>query len=144
MPNENVLGYFSRIKNLYMHSTGTADIENEGFGIRLIYQKMLESMDGNQSAELQRLCETEVTLGNVKYSQLVEHVVQASRKVAVLSVTLNALDLQSQNIAQKSLVETNTKGAFTYQETRKCFYCQEEGHISRNCLRKEEDEASQE
>ena len=49
-PGENILGYFSRISALYRHSSGKkdADLENDKFGVQLIYQKTFEGMSGGQ------------------------------------------------------------------------------------------------
>jgi len=93
-PNENVLAYFSRMKNRYKHSivqTATpTDLENDTFGIRLIYQKVFESMERAQASELQRLCETTMITGTLKFSDLLKNVAHVSRITTPPSLTLNA------------------------------------------------------
>ena len=91
-PNENVLAYFSRIKNLYKHvqTTTSTPLENDTFGIRLIYQKVFESMERVQASELQRLCEETMMKGTLKFSELLKNVAHASRRVTPPSLTWNA------------------------------------------------------
>ena len=79
---EHILSYFSRLKNLYMHSSNSDDIENDKFGVRLIYQKVIEGMEKTQAIELQRSAENKITTGELTFSELLQHVAQAARRMA--------------------------------------------------------------
>jgi len=132
-PNEKILGFFSRMKNLYIHSTTKKETELEAdvFGIRLIYQKCYEAMAQVQRTELQRLADPEITQGTLKFSDLLKYVAQAARKIPIESVSLSALDTRkpSQNPKQEGS-----------NNDRKCFYCNRIGHIKRYCYKRQNDE----
>ena len=127
-PTETILAYFSRIKNLYQHSAGAASsLENDTFGIRIIYQKVYESMPREQAAELQRLCESTLTPGTLKFSELLAHVVRAARRGAQ-SDTQPRISSITPNITQKRSFEPQAEALPT------CLYCDEPDHTVETCI----------
>ena len=136
-PNENILAYFSRMKNLYKHSLiKTATLETDTFGIRILYQKVYEAMTMAQAAELQRLCETKLTAGDLKFSELQTFVAQASRKQNLPSPTLAAASNLQLHTVPSPKLEANNMGS---TEKRTCYYCQKIGHLKRNCFQLNKD-----
>ena len=128
------------MKNLYIHSSGQSDMENDAFGVRLLYQKVFEAMTSAQRAELQRLCENEITQGTMKFSVLLKNVAQASRKISITNVSLSSLNLQRNNTVPRetqpeSLIPT-TANYSSQEERHKCFYCREIGDIAKDCYGK--------
>ena len=133
-PTEKILGFFSRMKNLYIHSTGKkeSELEDDVFGIRLIYQKCYEAMAHVQQTELQRLADSSITQGTLKFSELLKYIAQAARKIPIESVSLSALDADAPTASTDYRDEGKTK--------LKCFYCKRVGHIKRNCFKRQNDE----
>ena len=79
-PNEPILAYFSRIKNLYTHSTGESnDMDSDQFGIRLIYQKMYGGVDRVHASNF----ETKIADEKLKLTDLLSNVARAARKTPI-------------------------------------------------------------
>ena len=134
-PNEPILAYFSRIKNLYTHSTGNStNLDKDQFGVRLIYQKMYEGMDRVQASDLQRLCEKAIGDGTLSLAELMGNVARAARKTPIPSTSLNAF--RTPATPPNSPREST---AATYVHPDECTYCKKIGHRAEYCFRKRAD-----
>ena len=137
---ENILGYFSRISALYKHSSGKtdSDLENDKFGVQLIYQKTFEGMTGGQRAELQRLAETKVIAGDMKFSELKKNVAASARKASVATFVNENFQSGTQIQALNDIEDTPKKFRknTTSKPVPKCYICNKPGHYARNCYSK--------
>ena len=84
--NEHILTFFNRLQMLYLYCAGKSDaskLEEDAWGMRLIYQKVIGAMNEAARLELQRLVEDKIESGALKYSELKGAVVRAARKCKV-------------------------------------------------------------
>ena len=77
---EHVLSYFNRLQNLYCYCASKTTIEDDAWGIRIIYQKVMAAMSEASKMELQRIVEESIEKGSLKFSALQAAVVKAARK----------------------------------------------------------------
>ena len=95
-------------------------------------------MERAQASELQRLCETTMITGTLKFSDLLKNVAHVSRITTPPSLTLNAaLTPPIPDSSRKPQAEAY-RGS-SNKEMRTCFYCQKKGHISKDCYKKNRD-----
>ena len=79
---EHILSYLNRLQNIYSYCSNKSEseMENDSWGVRIVYQKIVGAMGEAAKLELQRQVEDKVEQGNLTFSALKDAVVKAARK----------------------------------------------------------------
>ena len=79
---EHVLSYLNRLQNIYSYCSNKSEseMENDAWGVRIIFQKIIGAMSEAGKLELQRQVEDQAEQGNLTFSALKSAVVKAARK----------------------------------------------------------------